>query len=58
MASSSALEGATLLAAKELKTRTVIATNFLIFMPAFIKPIRGTDDKPKFRAIDPSGFTL
>ena len=47
MASSSAFDGATLFAANELSTKTVIATNFLIFMPSSIKPSRQTDDKHK-----------
>src|ERR1700720_1314142 len=45
--SSSAFEGATLLAAKELSTKTGIATIFLMFMPLPIKAFRAIDDKPK-----------
>jgi hypothetical protein len=47
IASSSAFEGATLLAAKELSTKTVITTIFLMFMPLPIKAFRVIDDKPK-----------
>jgi hypothetical protein len=48
MASSSALDGATLLAAKELNTKTVITANFLIFTIS-IKPLSAVDDKDKVR---------
>src|SRR2546428_8866229 len=47
MTSSSAFEGATLLAAKELSTRTVIATILLIFMSVPMKPLCANVDKDK-----------
>src|SRR5882724_10082294 len=47
IASSSDFEGATLLAAKELNTKTAITPIFRIFIPAFIQPLPDLDDKPK-----------
>jgi len=39
------LEGATLLAAKELRTRKVIVAIFRIFMTKGIEPLGSSDDK-------------
>ena len=47
MASNSAFDGATLLAAKELKTKTVIAAIFRIFIDQPLEPFCPTPDKHK-----------
>jgi hypothetical protein len=44
--SSSALVGATLVAAKELRTKTVIVANLRMFMPGRIQATPVPDDKP------------
>jgi hypothetical protein len=46
MASSSVLEGATLSAAKELRTRREIVAIFRNFIAKAIKPSLGSPDKP------------
>src|SRR6266480_574893 len=50
MASNSAFDGATLLAAKELKTKTVIAAIFRIFIDQPLEPFCPTPDKHKIHS--------
>jgi hypothetical protein len=46
--SSSDFDGATLVAAKELSTKKVIAATFRIFTPTHIKPSSAAKDEPNF----------
>ena len=43
--------GATLVAAKELRTKTVIVANLRMFMPGRIQAMRVPDDKPIFAVL-------